>query len=49
MLAEPNSTGITQGANNIVFSSSGARCQNLVTIDIAKIDTINCGTGQKEW
>ncbi len=49
MLAEPNSTGITQGANNIVLSSSGARCQNIVTIDIAKIDTINCGTGQKEW
>lgn len=49
MLAEPNSTGITQGANNIVLSSSGARCQNIVTIDIAKIDTISCGTGQKEW
>lgn len=49
MLAEPNTTGITQGANNIVLTSSGVRCQNIVTIDIAKIDTINCGTGQKEW
>ena len=49
MLAQPNATGVTQGANNIVLSSSGARCQNIVTIDIAKIDTINCGTGQKEW
>ena len=49
MLAEPNSTGITQGANNIVLTSSGVRCQNIVSIDIAKIDTINCGTGQEEW
>lgn len=49
MLAEPNSTGITKGAHNIVLSSSGARCQNIVTIDITKIDTISCGTGQEEW
>ena len=49
MLAEPNTTGITQGANNIVLTSSGVRCQNIVSIDIATIDTINCGTGQKEW
>ncbi len=46
MLAVPNSTGITQGANNIVLSSSGVRCQNIVTIAIADAD---CGTGQKEW
>ena len=49
MLAEPNSTGITKGAHNIVLSSSGARCQNIVSIDITKIDTISCGTGQEEW
>lgn len=49
MLAEPNTTGTTQGAHNIVLSSNGIRCQNLVSIDIAKIDTINCGTGQKGW
>ena len=49
MLAEPNSTGVTKGAHNIVLSSSGARCKNSVSIDIAAIDTINCGTGQKEW
>ena len=49
MLAEPNTTGITKGAHNIVLSSSGARCQNIVTIDITKIDTISCGTGQEEW
>ena len=46
MLAEPNTTGITQGAHNIVLSSSGARCQNIVSIDIAATD---CGTGQEEW
>ena len=46
MLAEPNTTGITQGAHNIVLSSSGARCQNIVSIDIAATD---CGTGQKGW
>ena len=49
MLAEPNATGVTQGAHNIVSTSSGVRCKNLVSIDIAKIDTNNCGTGQKEW
>ena len=49
MLAEPKSTGTTKGAHNIVLSSSGVRCQNIVTIDIAKIDTISCGTGQEEW
>lgn len=49
MLAEPNTTGITKGAHNIVLSSSGARCQNIVSIDITKIDTISCGTGQEEW
>ena len=46
MLAEPNTTGITKGAHNIVLSSSGVRCQNIVTITIANVD---CGTGQKEW
>ena len=49
MLATPNTTGVTKGAHYIVLSSSGIRCQNLVTIDIATIDTINCGTGQEEW
>ena len=49
MLAEPNATGVTQGAHNIVSTSSGVRCKNIVSIDIAKIDTNNCGTGQKEW
>ena len=46
MLAEPNTTGITKGAHNIVLSSNGVRCQNIVSIAIADPD---CGTGQKEW
>lgn len=46
MLAEPNTTGITQGAHNIVLSSNGIRCRNIVSIDITESD---CGTGQEEW
>ena len=46
MLAEPNTTGITKGAHNIVLSSNGVRCQNIVSIAIADAD---CGTGQEEW
>ncbi len=46
MLAEPNTTGITKNANNIVLASNGLRCQNLSSITIASAD---CGIGQEEW
>ncbi len=46
MLAEPNSTGITQNAHYMVLTSTGLRCQN--TSSVAITDT-NCGTGSEEW
>ena len=46
MLATPKGTGITKGANYIVLTSMGLRCQNLKSIDIS---ATNCGTGQEEW
>ena len=49
MLAEPRDAGITKNAHKIVLTSSGLRCQNSSTIDIKKIDTLDCGTGQEEW
>jgi len=46
MLAEPNPTGITKNANNILLASTGLRCQNTSAITIAATD---CGDGQKDW
>lgn len=46
MLATPNSSGVTKGANYMVLTSTGLRCQNINSIDIA---STNCGTGQENW
>lgn len=46
MLATPNSSGVTKGANYIVLTSTGLRCQNINSIDIA---VANCGAGQEIW
>lgn len=46
MLATPNSLGVTKGANYIVLTSTGLRCQNASSIDIA---AAHCGTGQENW
>lgn len=46
MLATPNSSGITKGANYIVLTSTGLHCQNISSIDIAATD---CGAGQETW
>ncbi len=46
MLAEPNSNGITKNAHNMLFTSSGTRCQTTSSIAITATD---CGTGTKEW
>lgn len=49
MLAEKSKTGITKDANNFVLTSEGLRCQNTNDIEIDNIDSLGCGTGQKEW
>ncbi|MCD1279497.1 prepilin-type N-terminal cleavage/methylation domain-containing protein [Psychrobacter sp. CCUG 69069] len=46
MLATPNSSGVTKGANYIVLTSTGLRCQNINSINIS---STNCGTGQEVW
>lgn len=46
MLATPNGSGVTKGANYIVLTSTGLRCQNINSIDIA---AVACGTGQEIW
>lgn len=46
MLATPKGSGVTQGANYIVLTSIGLRCQNSSSIDISAND---CGTGQESW
>lgn len=46
MLATPNSSGVTKGANYIVLTSTGLRCQNINSIDIAIAD---CGDEQETW
>lgn len=46
MLAEPNSSGITENASTILLTSSGVRCQSKNTLTVA---SANCGTGQQEW
>lgn len=46
MLATPNSTGITKGAQYMLLTSTGTRCQNTTAMTIA---AINCGTGEEEW
>ena len=46
MLATPNSSGVTKGADYIVLTSTGLQCQNINSIDIAAVD---CGTGQENW
>lgn len=46
MLAMPNSSGVTKGANYIVLTSTGLRCQNINSINIS---STNCGTGQEVW
>ena len=46
MLATPNGSGVTKGANYIVLTSTGLRCQNISSINIAATD---CGAGQENW
>ena len=46
MLAEPNSSGITQYAHYFMLSSTGLSCQNKDDVEIGDDD---CGTGQGEW
>ena len=46
MLATPNTKGITSTAHNMVLTSTGLSCQNIMAIDITKSD---CGTGQAPW
>ena len=46
MLAMPNSSGVTKGANYMVLTSTGLRCQNINSINIS---STNCGTGQEVW
>lgn len=46
MLAMPNSSGVTKGANYIVLTSTGLRCQNINSINIT---VANCGAGQEIW
>lgn len=46
MLATPNSSGVTKGANYIVLTSTGLRCQNVNSIDLA---VANCGAEQEIW
>ncbi|MGP5546965.1 type IV pilin protein [Psychrobacter alimentarius] len=46
MLATPNSSGVTKGANYIVLTSTGLRCQNINSIDIT---AANCGEKQENW
>ncbi|MEK6200365.1 MAG: prepilin-type N-terminal cleavage/methylation domain-containing protein [Psychrobacter sp.] len=46
MLATPNSSGITKGANNMLMTSTGVRCQNKSSIAIT---ATTCGTGEESW
>lgn len=46
MLAAPKGSGVTKGAAYIVLTSTGLRCQNLSSINIAAMD---CETGQRSW
>lgn len=46
MLATPKGSGVTQGANYIVLTSIGLRCQNTSKV---KIEATDCGTGQESW
>ncbi|WP_201616799.1 type IV pilin protein [Psychrobacter urativorans] len=45
MLAEPNTTGVTKGAHNIMMTSTGMRCKS----SKVKIEDVDCGIGQEDW
>lgn len=46
MLAQPNTSGMTESANYIMLSSTGLSCQNRNEV---KIEDDDCGTDQEEW
>ncbi|WP_201526558.1 type IV pilin protein [Psychrobacter frigidicola] len=45
MLAEPNITGVTKDAHNIMMTSTGTRCKG----SKVKIEDVDCGIGKEDW